>query len=423
MRVLIVNRYESNGGAARAAKRLHLALLDSGIDSNFLVGEKSSSDKTVTLSANFFTVRAREFLDSLKIKFYKLFNPKSKSEIPFSLPWLSNRSLVKKINSLNPDIVHLHWINEGLLNFSDLKSIKAPVVWSLHDMWVFTGGCHYSGLCSRYLASCGQCWVLKSCRESDLSKSLLKDKERELSKISNIKFIGLSSWLTGLAQKSSLLKRQTVQNLPNPIDCSLFKPQDKDLSREKLNLPKDKKLILFGAMSSTDDPRKGYAELLSAIDLIKDDDVELVVFGNNEEQNLSKLRFKTHFLGKITNDIDLITLYSSVDVMVVPSLQENLSNVIMEALACSTPTVAFDIGGNRDLISHKKTGYLAKELDKDDLAAGIEWVLNSPNYSEICDSARESVLEKFESGLVAKKYIELYESFILEASKSGDEDE
>ena len=137
----------------------------------------------------------------------------------------------------------------------------------------------------------------------------------------------------------------------------------------------------------------------------------LIAFDITKLQHLSKFKFKTHYVGRLSDDVSLVTLYSAVDVMVVPSLQENLSNAIMESLSCATPVVAFDVGGNSDMIEHKKTGYLAKPFEPQDLANGIEWILNLEDmeYKKLCQNAREKVLKEFDSRVVARKYIELYE--------------
>ncbi len=152
-------------------------------------------------------------------------------------------------------------------------------------------------------------------------------------------------------------------------------------------------------MGATSDLRKGFKELSKALQTIKLDEVEFIVFGSSEPKNPPKFKFKTHYVGRLHDDISLVTLYSAVDIMIVPSLQENLSNAIMESLSCSTPVVAFNIGGNSDMIEHKKNGYLAKPFEPQDLANGIEWILNLDNkdYNKLCDNAREKVLKEFDS--------------------------
>jgi glycosyltransferase involved in cell wall biosynthesis len=280
-------------------------------------------------------------------------------------------------------------------------------------MWPFTGGCHYDEECGRYKEKCGKCKVLGSKKENDISNKVFKRKEKNYKNL-DLTVVGLSEWLNEYSKESALLKAKKHINLPNPIDTNVFKPFSKGKSRELWNLPKDKQLVLFGATNPTGDPRKGFKELSEALQVLKMENVEFVVFGSSEPQNLPKFKFKTHYVGRLNDDISLVTLYGAVDVMIVPSLQENLSNAIMESLSCAIPVVGFDIGGNSDMIEHKKTGYLAKPFETQDLANGIEWVLNleKSEYTNLCQNAREKVLREFDSRVVAKKYVELYEEVL-----------
>jgi glycosyltransferase involved in cell wall biosynthesis len=279
-------------------------------------------------------------------------------------------------------------------------------------MWAFTGGCHYDEWCNKYKNNCGKCKVLNSKFDYDLSRSVWNRKNRVFSKTENITIVGLSNWLAECAKNSSLLKKKTVVNLPNPIDTNKYKPIDKSVARELLNLPQNKKIILFGAMSATSDKRKGYSQLIDAVNKIEEENIELVVFGNSGSKIKEDFKYKINFVGKLKDDISLQILYSAADVMIVPSLQENLSNVILESLSCAIPVVAFDIGGNSDMIEHKNNGYLAKPFDTYDLAKGIEWILNSENYSFLCENARNKAINEFDSKIVANRYIDLYKKII-----------
>ena len=222
--------------------------------------------------------------------------------------------------------------------------------------------------------------------------------------------VGHSSWLAKSAKESSLFGKHTVLNIPSAIDTKIFKPFLKKESLELWGLPTDKKLILF--VGFTSDPRKGFKELNKALENINDKNVELVALGSSQPKNSPLFGIKTHYLGHLHDNISLVTLYSAVDVMVIPSLQENLSNAVIESLACATPVVGFNIGGNSDMIDHRKNGYLAKPFDSKDLAYGIEWILNNKNYNQLCDNAREKVLEEFDSVVVARKYIKLYNDIL-----------
>lgn len=415
MKILIVNTSEIEGGAARAAYRLHNALLAEDVDSQILVQSKSGDDYTVIgpiSKVQKAMAKLSPTLDSIPTKFYK-----NKTKTLFSPSWLPFSNIVDRINEIKPDIVHLHWICGGMMTIADISRIKASIVWSLHDMWAFTGGCHYDEECKGYEEGCGNCKVLGSDKENDLSRKVFKRKQKAFDSKQDMTIVGLSSWLNECSKSSTLLKAKKHINLPNPIDTDIFKPFDKEKARELWNLPQDKKLVLFGAMGATSDPRKGFDELSDAMKKLKDSNIEFVVFGSSQPENAPDFGFKTHYLGSLADDVSLVTLYSAVDVMVVPSLQENLSNAIMESLACGTPVVGFDIGGNSDMIEHQQNGYLAKPFESEDLAQGIEWILNTPNYDELCVNAREKVVREFEAKVVAKKYVELYGEILIDLIK------
>ncbi len=412
MKILIVNISDIEGGAARAAYRLHKALLAEDIDSEMLVAHKYGDDFTVK-SINATKKQKglnllRPTIDNFPVTFYK-----SKSQTAFSPATIGFWGVIDAINAVSADIVHLHWICASMIRVEDLRKINAPIVWSLHDIWAFTGGCHYDEECKAYKRECGKCIVLGSTKENDLSRKIYKRKEQTYRKIENMTIVGLSSWLSNEAQKSTLLKDKKHINLPNSIDATLFKKFDKVKARELWNLPKDKKLVLFGAMGATSDPRKGFNKLKDVFDSLKEEqNLELVVLGSSKPKISTDFGLKTHYLGKLMDDISLITLYSAVDVVVVPSLQENLSNVIMESLACGTPVVGFNIGGNGDMIESKKNGYLAEPFESNDMAEGILWVLDDKNHDKLSIYAREKVLKEFDSSVVSKHYIELYKEVL-----------
>ncbi|HHB51976.1 MAG TPA: glycosyltransferase [Saprospiraceae bacterium] len=348
-------------------------------------------------------------LDALPAKFYK-----ERSQTRFSTSWVSSYNIVNKINELNPDIVHFHWVGDGMIKIEDYKKIKAPIVWSLHDMWPFTGGCHYDDECNAYTNCCGKCKVLKSNVDNDVSRKVFMRKLQHFPEINNMTIVGLSNWLKDCAQKSPLLKNRNILNLPNPIDIKIFNKKDPINSRSYFSLPKDKKLILFGAMRTTSVPRKGFKELKQALKNLNDQNIELVVIGSDKPETPENLGYDVHYLGHINSDEELAMIYSAVDILLVPSLQENLSNAIMESMACSTPVIAFNIGGNSDMIEHKKNGYLSKPFDTQDFADGISWVLEHNQHNQLGNRARDKVTNNFESKIVAKKYISLYKEILNE---------
>jgi glycosyltransferase involved in cell wall biosynthesis len=371
-----------------------------------LVHSKTSDDPTVLVLQDpiYNSLRKyRQKLDTLPVDYYR-----KKTKNLFSPAWLPFSGIIPQINASDADIVHLHWISGGMLRIEDISRIKKPIVWSLHDMWAFTGGCHYDCECGKYILHCGACPVLGSKKRKDLSYRVFERKIKTFGKIPNLTVVGLSRWLEECAKNSVLFAKKSIVNLPNPIDTQAFKPLERHIARDLLDLPVDKKLVLFWADNSAGDSRKGFTELSDAIRQIKSENVELVMFGSDHRINNLYMGFPTHQLGYLPGDHLLRNVYSAADVMVVPSLQENLSNTIMESLSCGTPVVSFYIGGNSDLIEHQTNGFLAKPFDTADLAEGIDWVLNHPASQELSKNARQSVMENFEAIHVARQYQDLY---------------
>lgn len=412
MRVLIVSYSDLAGGAARGAYRLHECLLASGIDSRMLVQRKVGDDDRVTecggwlarLAPNLLR-RIRTRLETLPLRWYRGRPPST----VFTPAWVPSR-LAAAINRMRPDVVHFHWVGWGMLRLEDLPRIRVPIVWTLHDMWAFTGGCHYDQECGRYSDSCGACPMLGSRREHDLSRRTWQRKHRAYAQVPSMTVVGLSRWLADCAARSSLFAGRPVVNLPNPLDTGFFRPVDRMAARRKHGLPHDKKLILFGATDSTGDPRKGFDKLVAALGRLDPAEAELVVFGGRH--GLEHLPFRTHVLVDFIPDADLVELYSAADVMVVPSLQENLAATIMEPLACGTPVVAFGIGGNIDMIDDGVNGYIAEPFDVDDLAACIARVLHHPDPDALRGAARAKVERSYAYPVMGEAYRRLYEGLI-----------
>lgn len=410
MKILIVSTFDIQGGAARAAYRLHRALLNEEIDSQMLVQSKSSDDYTVIgpeskIQKGLGIIRPT--LDHLPVNKYK-----NRTDGYFSPSWLPLSKIVKQINSIKPDVVHLHWIAGGMMRIEDIASIDAPIVWSLHDDWPFTGGCHVKWDCDRYLYSCGKCPILNSTNTNDLSRKIYFRKFNTYSKLKRIYITGVSHWLVECAQKSSLLNNFPVTCFPNLIDTKTFLPFEKESARKLLNIPDNKKIILFGAISATSDINKGFQLLVEALQLIESENIELVVFGSSQPKIKPPFKQKTHYIGHMHDDVSLRILYSAADVMVVPSLQEAFGQTASESMACGTPVVAFATSGLLDIVDHKINGYLAKPYETNDLASGIEWVLLNREYEKLCLNAREKVVMSFSHDVVVKQYIELYKKII-----------
>ncbi|MBD0379780.1 glycosyltransferase family 4 protein [Paenibacillus sedimenti] len=417
MNALLVNTSDIEGGAARAAYRLHKGLQKIGLTSKMLVQSKSSSDHSVygpLSKADKIRSNLQPSIDNLPVHLYR-----NRVKSPWSISWLPSK-IVRSIQTLNPDIIHLHWINHGFVPIHALGKFKKPIIWTLHDMWAFTGGCHYSGSCTGYLLGCGSCEQLKSTSAKDLSSQVLKWKRNAWEDI-NLTVVTPSTWMAECARTSSVFKDVRVEVIPNGIDLERFKPLDKTFARQMLNLPQDKRLILFGAMSATSDPRKGFQYLQQALlDLAEKQllpDTELIVFGSDPPANPVPLGMPVHYTGRLNDDISLTLLYSAADVFLSPSLEDNLPNTVMEAMACGVPCVAFEIGGIPDLITHLQNGYLAKAFEVNDLAYGIKWVIeHEDRRTRLSHDARAKVESSFELSHIASCYSQLYEE-VLQGSR------
>jgi glycosyltransferase involved in cell wall biosynthesis len=413
MNIFNVNTYDTCGGAAIAAYRIHKGLCGIGINSKMLVQYKASDDKSVLgpnnrLKRGFALLRPT--LDS-SLKY--LFACGSKNI--FHTAWLPLLDVPSQIDSMSPDIVHLHWICDGMLRIEKLKYINKPIVWTLHDMWAFTGGCHYDDGCGRFHQICGNCPQLVVNCKNDLSRSVMIRKTKALNKL-DITIVTPSNWLAECAKESSLFKERRIEIIPNGLDLSMFKPLDKSNARRKWGLPINKKLILFGAMSATSDHRKGFDLLYESLKQITakwTGRSELIVFGSGKPKNPPDFGLPVHYLGQIQDDVTLSHLYSQSDIMVVPSRQDNLPNTVVESLACGTPVVVFDIGGMPDMVEHKVNGYLAKPFDTSDLAAGIDWVMSDDKrHKDLSIQARDKAVACFDVEKTARRYAVLYEDVI-----------
>ncbi len=418
MNPLILSTFDITGGAARAAFRLHKGLRGRNVDSQMLVQYKFSHDSTVIGPQNKLEKwinQMRPTLDNLPLKFYPEHDYGT-----FSPQWFPDL-IDARIKQLSPDIINIHW-SCGYVQIESMAKFAKPLVWTFHDMWAFTGGCQYSSDCDRYLNSCGACIQLHSSKEQDLSRWVWRRKAKAWKQL-NFTIVTPSVWLADCARKSSLFKNFPIKVIPNGIDIQRYKPIKQEIARQWLNLPQNKQLILFGA-ESTRNPRKGFHLLKSALQNLSQagqkDNLELVVFGASQLDEQSNLGFKCHYLGNFNDDVSLALLYAAADVFVAPSVQDNLPNTVMEALACGTPCVAFDIGGMPDMIEHLLNGYLAKPFEVESLAAGIAWVLSdSDRSSHLRQRAREKVEKEFSLELQAQRYSKLFAEVISKYHSSG----
>lgn len=409
------------GGAGRAAYRIHQGVRNYGVDSRMLLKAGKCDEPSI--------ITLEELVP--RNPFYKAFDwtcNKCKNQIQH-LRWnryperedvfmsdLRGMDLHDALRKLDYDVLHLHWINNRFVPLKALPKDK-PIVWTLHDSWPFCGVCHYFFECNEYKYHCGCCPFLHSNKSNDLSYQVWKKKE-SIYKELNLHIVTPSHWLCDCAKQSSLLGRFPVTVIPNCIDVNVYRPLKEneifprwsDLVRVKST----KKLVLFGAVNAVKDKVKGFSHLMSALETMEvwghTDDFELVVFGVNETE--LDLHFPVHYVGYVSNPQEMVSLYNLADVTVIPSLSENLSCTIMESLSCGTPVVAFETGGNNDLVEHRRNGYLARGFDDKNLAEGILWCLENNGGNHLGEAAREKIIKEFCSETVCNKYKELYFSLV-----------
>lgn len=406
MKVFHLNYYDINGGAARAAYRIHHALRAAGTDSRMCVNVAEAGDWTVVCSKR----KLDKLFALLKPELYRLVPEilRTGNGDRQSLAFTPSH-WVKQLNASDADLIHLHWIAGEMLSIADVGRINKPIVWTLHDMWAFCGAEHYTD--DRRWRE-GYRADNRPAHESgfNLNRWTWQRKRKHWQRPMHI--VAPSRWLADCARESALMRDWPVSVIHNALDTERWSPLPRDLARELLGLPPQVPLLLFGAMGGGRDPRKGFDLLTGALEHLRDEPrlqgLELLVFGQCAPQTPPALGFPIHYSGHLHDDLSLRALYSAADAMVIPSRQDNLPNTGVEAQACATPVIAFDTGGLPDIVDHQQTGYLAKPFDTQDLARGIAWVLNEANPQQLSVRARERAVARFDAAVVASAYRKLY---------------
>ena len=407
MRVLIVNTSERTGGAAVAANRLMKALNNNGVKAKMLVRDKESDTLTI-VGLPKSPMLHWHFLWERFVIFCRLhFSRKHLFEIDLA----NTGSDITKLREFQEaDVIHLHWINQGMLSLNGIRKILRsgkPVVWTMHDIWPATGICHLTLGCHYFVSRCANCKYLPGGGSSNDLASRVWQKKQQMQADENIYYVACSRWLESEAKSSALLKGQKITSIPNPIDTHIYKKGNKEEARQRLGLPLDKKLILFASQRVTNE-NKGMSYLIEACRQLGDL-CEVVILGGHAEEVVAQLPMKAHPLGYVNDEQRIVDVYNAADVFVLPSLSENLPNTIMEAMACGVPCVAFKVGGIPEEIDHLKNGYVAAYRDANDLAKGIEWVLQKADYEVLSQQAVHKVMQCYSQQSVAVKYLDVYQ--------------
>jgi len=396
MNVLLISTSERSGGGAIAARRLMEALNKNGVRAKLMVRDKQSNDNSVVKVGN----KLPKFMERLAILPRCGFNRSRFWQADIANVGID---ITKTQVFKEADIIHLHWVNQGMLSLDVIEKIMASgkrVFWTLHDEWPFLGVCHYRGECKE--TECRRCPIL--CGSLPYS---IRERKHTMYQRWHPTFIGCSQWITDQARRA--LPSEQVVHINNCIPADLFHPTDKQQARQALSLPQDKHLLLFCSQKVTDE-RKGIKYLVEALRRVLPSSLgeglregALVIVGKNSEQiplpdDIEAFRFDS------VSEQMMPMLYNAADAFLTPSLQDNLPNTIAEAMSCGTPCVGFDVGGIPEMIDHLENGYVARYRDANDLAAGIRYVLSH----DLRAAAHAKAAAAYSETQVAKDYIKLF---------------
>ncbi|MGH7885087.1 MAG: glycosyltransferase [Thermodesulfobacteriota bacterium] len=415
MKVLQINYSDAKGGAAKASYRLNNALKESGIDSSMLVLYKYLDDSSIILYKSDNKFYSRLIRNARKFKINRLLNTVRKPDSGNYEIFSTHHSIYKDLANYtkNFDLVNLHWISGFLdftsffLNYPQNKSI----VWTLHDMNPFTGGCHYDNDCGKFEFKCGCCPQIGSKDNKDITNKAILAKYKVLKnrRNDNLSFVSPSRWLKSQIDKSFLFGNYNTKVIPNGIDTNTFQPRDKVYSRKVLGLPIDKKIVLTG-FYTLDAKRKGINSTQELFANLNNNDIFLVSFGYGKI-NLNNRNYK--HLGFIKDDIFLSIVYSAADLFLITSIQDNLPNTVVESISCGTPVIGFDIGGIPEIIENDQNGILIKNRNLKELEEKLISLLNNEaKLNALSINARETALKNFDSKIQSENYFDFYKEIL-----------
>ncbi len=406
---------DSGGGAALGAQRLHKAFRSQGVDSKLYVIKKLTDDDTVVeLPVSQLRRRLARQIGRLMLACQRSENPIVRTLNVF--PSGAGRFL----NSLDCDVIQMHWIGSNTISIGEIGRLNKPVVWKLPDMWAFCGSEHYllpddvERFADGYSSSNRQTHD----RGLDIDRLVWRYKRKQW-RGTNLSIAGPSRWITACASRSKLFAGARIRHIFNPLDTDHYAPRDRNTARDRFGLPHRKQLIAFGAMNATSDPRKGYAYLRQAMahleGRIDTNDLAFVVIGSVREEPLTQSGFTVYSLGTIDDEDALIDVYNAVDGVVVPSQADNLPNVVKEATCCGIACAGFDVGGMPDMIEHQHTGYLATPFEPTDLAAGIIWLLEHTS-EQLRDDVRRRAVARHARRAAVEQYLDYYREILSVAA-------
>ncbi len=398
---------DDKGGAAIGARRSHQAMLSQGVDSRLVVVTKYSSDpRVIELPKRQTFRRIITRLGKYLAQFQKSDNPiiRTLNLVPMGT--------ANFLNTLDADIIQMHWVAADTISIGEITKINKPVVWKLPDMWAFSGAEHYlnPGDILRYKE--GYTPSNRQSHESglDLDRLIWLYKKYKWSN-ANFSIVGPSKWIAHCASESILFRNLRVRHIPNPLNLELYKPKSKKDARALFGLEQSKRFIMFGAMHATKDRRKGFQYLEQALthlsEYLSPEETELVILGADGPEGQQLSGFNVHYLGIIRDENKLVDAYNVADTFVLPAEADNLPNVVKEATCCGVPCVGFNVGGMPDMVEHMETGYLAQPFDAAELAKGIAWTIKH-STPELSKEVRMKAESMHRYSVAVGRYLDYY---------------
>lgn len=397
------------GGAYQAVKRFSECLELKSVDTKILVRTKTKEDSAcIEIFNNIFTKLISKFKNGINMLF-------SRGEI---INDILGTDISRNEMVLESDVIILHWVNSFLSckSIEKLYKLEKPIIWMMHDMWLYTGGCHCDKNCGRFVNLCGKCPIIRSKKERDITrKNFLRKKEMMMG--GGISITAPSRRMCKEARRSKILAGNEILYIPNTINLNVFMKLDiKEKMKDKYKINCNKKVILFGAADKgTENANKGFVYLQRALEMLSPEKYMVVIFGNSNHAFKDE-SFEYKELGYISDEVELVKIYNMADVFVSPANQEAFGFTICEAMACEIPVVAFPTHGAVEQIEHMVSGYIASFYDVTDLARGIEYCVE--NASTLGKNARKRIEEKYSYERVGKMLIGLCQQ-LIDAKKRG----
>jgi glycosyltransferase involved in cell wall biosynthesis len=416
MKILLISHSDNIGGANKASYRLFKSLY-SIVSIEILCRYKTIKNNRINnlIKPNIILSKIRDRIGNLISKLY-INHEKILNKPYLSGNWLySNWS--RKINASKFDIVNTHWIGSETLSLNDLGKIKKPLILTLHDMWFFCGMEHYYNL-NQFKMNFR--WMNKIKSEKfylfDLSK-IVFNKKKKLANISHI--VTPSNWLRDYCLKSTILKNNKITTIPNPVKTNIYKPGNYKSIRKKLNIKDDEKIILFGSSSPLNVEAKGFlklVEIFKELKKITNFKIKVLIFGDTRDLDSYSIPFKYFDYGYLNDDTKLIELYSCCDVLVMPSILDNLPQIATEGQSCGCPIVSFETGGLPEIVDHKINGLLTKKFNIKEFAKNIQkiFAMKDSKIKKMKIAARKKAISHWNEKIIAKQYYNLYKKILNE---------